>query len=154
MPNKGTDIELSRKYGLSDEQIEAMQGMDSILPRTSIWRFRKKTPEQITQSVQNYAPAFVAYTAAFSEVLHNPGLRERFNEGYIKLIRNSIKADLKIAIQLDDEELLMKAFEDITTLFDTSQNPDKQVEMLLSKRSSDQSTQSSIPPPPHLDSSI
>jgi hypothetical protein len=151
MQNERLDTELARKYGLSDEQIEAMQGMSPNLPRASIWRFRNKTPEQITRIVQNYAPAFIDYTRDFTGILGKPELLAKFNRDYAKLVVNAARMDLRIAIELDDEELLKRAMGDIRMIFHTSKDPDRQVEMLLSNMNS---TQSSVPPPPHLDSNI
>jgi hypothetical protein len=70
--NKDPVVELAKEFGLNDEQIKAMNGMGSFMPPSVIRRFRNKSPQQIAEAVQRYAPVFIASTQIFTEALGNP----------------------------------------------------------------------------------
>jgi hypothetical protein len=70
--NRDPVIELAKEFGLSDEQIKAMNGMGSLLPPSVISRFRHKSPQKINEIVCRYAPIIMSSSQAFNESLGKP----------------------------------------------------------------------------------
>ena len=150
LQKEGPDIEYTKMCGFSDEQIEAIQGMGSMLPRGTIWRLRKRTPKEIIAKIKGkYGPAIKADTANFTEALNDKELHPNAVEDYKKLIRNSIKKDIQIANELNDPELLRQANKELEIFSSIEKNRDKLTEMEL-----DDISRSSAPPTQPLDSSI
>ncbi|MBU0728003.1 hypothetical protein KKA95_04940 [Patescibacteria group bacterium] len=99
--DEGPDTKLARKYGLNDDQIEALGGMGSIIPRASIWRFQKKSAEQIRGSIERYSDSYLAATQLFVDALNEGGPSlECANKQLIKLTRLAIKRDIEIRAEL------------------------------------------------------
>lgn len=131
--NEGPDVELMRKYGFSDDQIKAMNGMGAMMPRGTIWRLLKRTPEEIIEKLQKeYGPAIKTEASNFTEALNNPSKFPDTVKGYTGLIRNSLRKDLKIALKLNDEELIKESLKNIRAFFEASNDPDIQLSEMLS----------------------
>lgn len=111
--NEGADKKLARKYGLDNNQIEALGGMRSIVPRSTMWRFRKKSAEQIRISVERYSNAYLAATQLFVDALFSRKGLDEANVQLAKLTRLAIEKDLEI-----EEELAVR------NPFPPTQHPD------------------------------
>jgi hypothetical protein len=106
--NEGPAIELARKYGLNDKQIEAMCGWESMIPKASIWGFRKQEPDDIRDLVKAYVKMTAKYTReefvrALNLAKERPELLKKVNEDLIKLTRNATKKDASIERKLREQ---------------------------------------------------
>ena len=96
--------ELIKKYGLSDEQIEAMGGLWTNMPRPILWRFRKHTPDEIRDLTEIFAENVIKETRVLVEALNkqktNPELLESVNHDLIRIMRNAERKDRVIEREL------------------------------------------------------
>ncbi len=103
------DIELTKKYGLDDEQFDAMCGMCHMLPRPVIWRFRKHTPKEIRDLVEICADKFIKDTRSLVRALNerwkNPELLDVINDYMARIMKNAEHKDSIIEKKLREESL-------------------------------------------------
>ncbi len=94
--NEGPGIKFAREVGLNDEQIEAMCGMQDLIPRKIFARFKNKPPHKIKETVKRYPPVFIADTQLHTEALF--GKNDLLPEMNRRRIENELAKNVRTKI--------------------------------------------------------
>jgi hypothetical protein len=109
--NESPGTILAREAGLNDEQIEAMYGIQDLMPPNIFAKLKNKPPHKITETVQRYAPVFIAETQILTEALNGgndllPEMnRRRIANEFAKNVRTKIIRNPSPELPLPDSSI-------------------------------------------------
>jgi len=103
----GPDIDFAKKIGMDIDQRIAMYGMGTMIPRSAMLRLGNKEPDDIKDKIKDeLAKAIRATISGFGASLCSTDIKNKIFIDRIKLMRNNLRKDEKIAEETNDPELI------------------------------------------------